>query len=203
MQLYVEAQLKIHHQVVGRYELSDSVIYLRYFLYYIIIDFIIINYYHFASQNESAVVVLSPSQNAILQIMPGDSSFDTKFVRTALYLLYDGEMDKLSHRSVHGTKERVVRSRNGVTKLYPAKPPITPQKLNAIRSLYNQRIEKKCPDALDFSKRLAGAYFNKIVHAVLSNCARQSTKKVGHENFDDFPFEIDEVKEVNHMECEQ
>lgn len=129
--------------------------------------------------------------------MSGDRAFDCKFVRKILLMLYDGQTDKLSHRSVRGTKERVVKSRNG-TKFHPAKLPITPTKLNAIRSAFNQRIEKHCPDSLDFTKRISVAYFNKILNAVLSNLKFEPKEAIS----DDNEFEILQLeeKEVEHME---
>lgn len=120
-------------------------------------------------------------------------------MRKILLLLYDGQTDKLSYRSLRGTKERTIRLRNGGIKVHPAKLPITPLKLNTIRRAYNQRIEKHCPDSLDFMKRVSDTNFNKIFNAVLSNlnCAPKSSV----EN----DFEILEMKEqeVARMECDQ
>lgn len=123
--------------------------------------------------------------------MSGDRAFDCKFVRKILLMLYDGQTDKLSHRCVRGTKERVVKSRHG-TKIHPAKLPITPMKFNAIRSAYNQRIEKHCPDSLDFTKRISDAHFNKILNAVLSNLKFEPKKSVLDDNNE---FEILELEE--------
>lgn len=67
----------------------------------------------------------------------------------------------------------MVRIHNGVSKTYSAKPALTPEKVQAVRFRYNERIQKNCIETLEFSKRFSDAYFNKLLNGVLSNIARK------------------------------
>lgn len=105
---------------------------------------------------------------AVLQSIPSSQNRDATFIRKALCMQYKNELEKLCQRSVKGTAGNI-RHVNGVQKYYPPKLPLTPKKDMAVRHQYNQRITKKVTDSSDFSKRIADAYFNKILNGILSN----------------------------------
>lgn len=89
----------------------------------------------------------------------------------ALRILYESDPDILSNRSVVGVKART-RNINGSIKVYPAKPALTPEKLNAVRSQYYMRIQSNCVDSVDFTKRISDVYFKKLLSNALSNEGR-------------------------------
>lgn len=86
---------------------------------------------------------------------------------------YRDELEKLRQRSVKGT-EGSVRCIKGIPKVFPGKLALTPEKLNAIRSQYNQRIQKHAVESTDFSIRVADSHFNKILNGILSNYMRKT-----------------------------
>lgn len=105
---------------------------------------------------------------AVLQSIPCAKNKDASFIRKALEMQYKNDLEKLCERSVKGTAGNI-RHVNGVPKHCRPKPPLTPEKVMAIRHHYNQRITNKVADSSDFSKRIANAYFNKILNGILSH----------------------------------
>lgn len=85
---------------------------------------------------------------------------------------YKDDLEKLAQRSVRGIA-RTVRTNNGVLATYPVKPALSPEKVKAVRSRYNERIRKNCIDSVEFAKRISDVYFNKLLNTVLSNHGRK------------------------------
>lgn len=88
-------------------------------------------------------------------------------------MLYESDSHKLVNRSVTGMKSRA-RNSNGTTKTYSAKPALTPEKLKAVRSYYNARIQVNCVESTEFGKRISDQYFNKLLNSALSNQVKKS-----------------------------
>lgn len=85
---------------------------------------------------------------------------------------YKDDLEKLAQRSVRGIAQ-TVRINNGVLTTYSAKPALSPEKVKAVRSRYNERVRKNCIDSVEFSKRLSDVYFNKLLNTSLSNHGRK------------------------------
>lgn len=97
---------------------------------------------------------------------------DSKFVKAALEMQYKDDLEKLGERSVKGIRD-TVRVYNGVTISYPSKLPLSPEKINAVRARFNERITANCADSLSFSSRISDTYFKKLLNVILSNHGRK------------------------------
>lgn len=85
---------------------------------------------------------------------------------------YRNSIDKLSNRSLKGTCEKTRRHKDTQIMLR-AKPPLTPEKVGAIRKIYNQRIHTYAIESSDFNKRIADGNFNKHLASAIHNITRK------------------------------
>lgn len=123
--------------------------------------------------------MFDPRELADLQNIPIESRHDAKFVKMALEQVYKNDLEKLMCRSIKGIEERS-RSFKGVMSMLPSKPAFTPEKLRAVRSQYNMRIQANCMDSTEFAKRISDKYFNKLLNSVLSNRMKKTQIEMFH-----------------------
>lgn len=145
MQLFTESQLKLRNMVENKTKPSSSL--------------------EPVTENGVNVSFNSRDLTRLLNI-PVAKNHDSTFVKVALNIIYENDSSVLMNKSIKGLPGRI-RNCNGVIRIYPAKPALTPEKLKAVRSHYNMRIQANCADSIGFSKRISDIYFNKLVIVVI------------------------------------
>lgn len=109
-----------------------------------------------------------------LECMSLEKKFDSTFVHHCLQFAYKDNLQVLTQKSLKGTAEVVLIAENGdVEKTIPGKDPLTPVKIEKIRSLFIERISKCQLNPVAYSERIKDAYLNRLIGSGVTNIAKK------------------------------
>lgn len=98
---------------------------------------------------------ITQDQYDFLKFMSQKEKCHRSFAKRAIDLLYDSRKDELKTKSVFGRSQSQRLLKNGELKINPAKTPLTPQKVEAIKLFIKSRCRK---NAENYSDRAANQY---------------------------------------------
>lgn len=110
----------------------------------------------------------------VLQTMKLDAESDSGFILNCLKFAYKNDVSVLRMKTLKGTPEAFTVSVSGEVTRKPAKDPLTPSKVKAIRELFVQRIKKCKLKPAAFNERIKEAHMNKLVASGITNLGRKA-----------------------------
>lgn len=122
----------------------------------------------------------APDELRNLRVMQNDSRYDATFVRTALLYLYKDNPTSLQYKSVRGAKPKLMKRKDGTVVETEPREPLSPKKLNILKSIYSERISGATSDEIELTVRTNETHFNQLIATSLSNIRRGSAKWIWH-----------------------
>lgn len=126
---------------------------------------------------ESFTEYFEPDDFKSLQNVHNESRYDATFVRTALLYLHKDEQSSLQNKSMFGCAAKSITRKDGTITHLEAKEPLSPKKLDILKSMYSERISAATSDEVDFTVRNSKPHFNQLVSTALSNIVRANRRK--------------------------
>lgn len=111
-----------------------------------------------------------------LRKMQNESRHDATFVRTALLYLYKDNPSLLQYKSVRGSKTKLMKKKDGTVVKTEPKEPLSPKKLDILKSIYRERIFGATSDEVELTVRNNSTHFNQLIATSLSNIRRGNSK---------------------------
>lgn len=109
-----------------------------------------------------------------LECMSLEKKMDSTFVHHCLQFAYKGDQSALLHKTLKGKAEvRHISDEGEVEHVSEGKDPLTPTKVESIRSLFIERISKCQLDAVAYGERIKDTYLNKLIASGIRNISKK------------------------------
>lgn len=116
----------------------------------------------------------TPKELRYLDVMSLEKKSDSTFVRHCLEFIYKENIHILKKKSLHGTAEKQLFSDDGlVDRVVEGKDPLTPSKVDKIRSMFVERISRSGVGAVEYAERIKDSYLNRLIAASLQNISKK------------------------------
>lgn len=113
------------------------------------------------------------AQLKFLQFMPLDKKNDCTFILQCLKYAYKSDPTVLTSKTLKGTAERTEITADGREIHHEAKAPLTPEKVDRIKSLFMKRISKCEINSAEYVERMKDPYVNRLFAAGIVNLSKK------------------------------
>lgn len=120
----------------------------------------------------SSDAIFTSSEVLVLRNMSLDQTTDSTFILKCLKFAYKQDISVLRNKTLKGKSEAMVISDDGDVAFMPGKDSLSPQKIEPIRSLFVERINKCKLKPAAYDKRIKDAYMNKLIASGITNIVK-------------------------------
>lgn len=118
-------------------------------------------------------VTFTEAQLKFLQFMPLDKKNDCTFILQCLKYAYKSDPNILASKTLKGTAKRTEITADGIEIHHEMKAPLTPEKVDRIKSLFMDRISKCEIHSAEYVERMKDTYVNKLFAAGIGNLSKK------------------------------
>lgn len=120
--------------------------------------------------------IFTGSEIAVLKSMSLDQKTDSTFILKCLQYAYKQDLAVLLKKTLKGKTEAMIISDDGEVEYKPGKDPLSPQKVQKIRQLFVERINKCNLKPAENADRMVDAYMNKLIASGITNIGKKTSK---------------------------